>query len=211
MRYRLVIFDFDGTLADTFAWFSRAFNEAAVAHGFRKLDETEVNGLRYCDTREIIERLRIPERKLPAMMRFLRERMVRDRGEIRLFSGVEAVLRQLAEKEVVLAVVSSNSRDNVEAILGPELTGLIRYFSCGSSLFGKHTKLRAVRRRARVEPARTVCIGDEVRDLQAASRAGLAFGAVAWGYAHRDAFSAHEPNAIFTAPGDIGEWVVNGG
>jgi phosphoglycolate phosphatase len=210
MRYRLVIFDFDGTLADSFGWFSRVFNEAAQAHGFRALDEAELEGLRYCDTREILKRLEIPARKLPSMMRFFRERMERDRGEIRLFEGVEELLRSLAEAGVVLAVVTSNSRANVEGVLGPKLTNLVRYFSCGSSLFGKHTKLHAVRRRARVEPGETVCIGDELRDLHAARKVGLPFGAVAWGYAHREVLEEHEPNAVFTIPKEIAEWVVEG-
>ncbi len=210
MRCRMVIFDFDGTLADSFGWFSRVFNEAAEAHGFRRLETVEVEEMRYCDTREIMQRLKIPARSLPSMMRFFRSRMERDRGEIELFAGVGDLLRDLADSGVTLAVVTSNSRANVEAVLGPELTALIRYFSCGSSLFGKHTKLQSVRRRARVEPEKTFCIGDELRDLQAARKAGLPFGAVAWGYAHREVLEAHDPHALFTTPGEIAEWVTPG-
>lgn len=39
MRYRLVLFDFDGTLADAFPFFLSVFNTIADRHGFKRLFE----------------------------------------------------------------------------------------------------------------------------------------------------------------------------
>jgi phosphoglycolate phosphatase len=38
MTYRLAIFDFDGTLADSFPFFLSVFNTIADLHGFRRID-----------------------------------------------------------------------------------------------------------------------------------------------------------------------------
>jgi phosphoglycolate phosphatase len=46
MRYRLAIFDFDGTLADSFPFFVSVFNELAMRHRFRSIDLAEVERLR---------------------------------------------------------------------------------------------------------------------------------------------------------------------
>jgi len=44
MGYRLAIFDFDGTLANSFPWFCTVLNEVAAKHGFRRVNESEVDG-----------------------------------------------------------------------------------------------------------------------------------------------------------------------
>ena len=66
--------------------------------------------------------------------------------------------------------------------MGPALAAQITFFECGASVFGKAARFRKVLRRSGILPADAICIGDEIRDLEAARRAGIAFGAVAWGF-----------------------------
>jgi phosphoglycolate phosphatase len=74
---------------------------------------------------------------------------------------------------------------------------LIQHYSCGASLFGKGPKLRAVLRSSGIPAAEAICIGDEIRDLEAAREAGLAFGAVTWGYTQPASLRAHGPEEVF--------------
>jgi len=103
----------------------------------------------------------------------------------------------------VLGVVSSNSAANVRRILGAEAAALVAPYECGAALFGKAGKFRKVVRRARVKPGETLCIGDETRDIEAAREAGLASGAVAWGYARRETLAARAPTWLFETPDDV--------
>ena len=50
LRYRLVLFDFDGTLADTLPWFQSVFHVVGQKYGFRKLEEADYEMLRHCDS-----------------------------------------------------------------------------------------------------------------------------------------------------------------
>ncbi len=68
-----------------------------------------------------------------------------------------------------------------------EHAALISHYACGASLFGKAAKFRRVLKAAGIAPQDAIAIGDEVRDVEAARDAGIAFGAVAWGYATVDA------------------------
>ncbi len=61
MPYKLVIFDFDGTLADSITWFLEAFNDLAERHRFRKASPEEIEELRGQSSREIVRRLRHPD------------------------------------------------------------------------------------------------------------------------------------------------------
>ena len=117
-------------------------------------------------------------------------------SEISLFDGVEAMLRTLAGNGVQLALVTSDSEANGREKLG-EAAALFSHFDCSASLFGKPAKFRRVIRRAGVEPARVISIGDEVRDIEAARAVGIACGAVCWGYAAPAALRAHAPDHTF--------------
>ena len=197
MTYELAIFDFDGTLADSAAWMGRVFNDVAKRFGYRTISRTEMEMLRGRTNREIIRYLGVPAWKIPLIAKHMRDLIARDAGEIRLFEGVDGCLRSLSAHGVHLAIVSSNAEANVRRILGPDNAARISYFECGASLFGKAAKFRRVVKRSGVAPRRTICIGDEARDIEAAARAGLASGAVAWGYAKPDLLQSLRPTLMF--------------
>ncbi len=201
--YKLVIFDFDGTLADSARWMVRELHPLARRFGFRQVGETEIEDLRCRDAREVLRSLGVARWKLPFIARRLRKRMGEDAEAIPLFPGAKALLRRLAGQGVVLGVVSSNSAENVQRILGPEAAALIEHYECGAALFGKAAKFRKVVRRARVKPCETLCIGDETRDIEAAREAGLACGAVAWGYARRETLASRAPTWLFETPDEV--------
>ncbi len=197
MRYRLAIFDFDGTLADSFPLVMEMMNDVADRFAFRRVAEGELDALRQCDAREIMRRLGVKRWKLPMIARYVRARMAADVHKIGLFPGAEEMLAQLAAEGVKLAVVSANGEETIRSVLGPRSTPLIDGFAAGVSLFGKRNKLIRMARLAGVDRAEAVVIGDELRDLDAARAAGMAFGAVSWGATHPQALAARAPDFLF--------------
>jgi phosphoglycolate phosphatase len=203
MRYKLAIFDFDGTLADSFSWFLGVANRLADEHRFRRIEEHEIETLRGQAARQVMAHLGLPAWKLPAVARQMRQQMAADIGRIPLFSGVDRLLRELSGRGVRLAIVTSNSISNVRQVLGPGNAALIHHYACGVSLFGKQAKLRAVLRSSGFPAAQAIFIGDELRDREAAHAAGIAFGAVTWGYTNPEALRAHAPEEVFASPEEI--------
>jgi len=203
MRYRLAIFDFDGTLADSFPWFQVALNDAARRFGFRVIDAAEGEALRSLGAREIMRRLEVPGWKLPWIIRHLRREKQAVAGRLPLFPEVPELLATLSGAGVRLAIVSSDSEASIRATLGPRLAGLIDLYDTSASLFGKPRKLRAVLRRSGIPAREAIYIGDEQRDAEAARAAVMDFGAVAWGYATRAALAGTRPALIFDSPAEI--------
>lgn len=201
--YRLAIFDFDGTLADSFPWFLSVVNHLADEHGFRRIEDHEIEKLRSHSARQVVAQMGVPAWKMPRIARHMRQLMERDIAHIPLFPGVDLLLRGLAERGVCLAIVSSNSTGNVRRILGPGTAALIRHYGCGVSIFGKGAKLRGVLRDSGVPAREAICIGDEIRDLEAAHAEGIAFGAVSWGYTDPESLRAHAPEMMFTRMEEI--------
>ncbi|WP_052341393.1 HAD hydrolase-like protein [Salinarimonas rosea] len=191
--FALAIFDFDGTLADTLPWFFAQLDDLAGRFAIALPRPLDLDAMRGLSAREIMALLRIPAWKLPSIARHVHARAAR--SEIALFAGVREMLAALHDAGVAVAVVSSNGEAAVRRALGAEEAARVSQFACGAKLFGKARVFRAVARRAGVAPARVICIGDEIRDGEAAREAGLAFGAVAWGYNTPEALARALPEA----------------
>lgn len=202
MPHRLVIFDFDGTLADSFPWFIDAFDQAALRFRFQRPDRDRIHELRELDARQILARHRIAPWKVPFVARFLRKQMESDIGRIALFPGVDAALETLAARGLRLGLLSSNSYGNITRVLGAR-TRCFRHFECSASLFGKTSRLRRLIIASGVTADQVIFVGDEIRDAQAARRARVPFGAVAWGYTELSSLAAHGPVVTFSSVDEL--------
>jgi phosphoglycolate phosphatase len=203
MKYKLVIFDMDGTLADSFPWFVKVMNDVADRYRFRRVEPEDIETLRGYDSRRILDWLQVPRWKLPLIARHMRALKAQHLHEIALFPGVDRLLRALAQNGIALAVASSDAEDNVRSALGAENARLIGHYACGAALFGKPAKFRTILRRSGIPAAQAIAIGDETRDAEAARQTGIAFGAVTWGYANLESLRACNPDEIFSSVDDI--------
>ncbi|MCJ2129051.1 HAD hydrolase-like protein [Methylobacterium sp. E-045] len=199
--YAVVVFDFDGTLADTFPWFCSVINGVARRYRFRQIDPAEIEALRGLSARALIRELGVPAWKLPFITRHMHRLAARDIHAIELFPDIRHMLRKLDEAGITLAIVSSNSEANIRQVLGP-CAARVRHYACGASMFGKAKRLRAVMRKAGLNGG-VIYVGDELRDQEAAEAAGCDFAAVSWGYTRRDVLAANQPDALFEHPGDV--------
>lgn len=205
MKYGLAIFDSDGTLADTLPWMRSMFNAMAVEHGFKQVDPLDYERFRDLQGVDLLRELGLPLWKLPRVVSSMRRRMAEHTGTFSLFPGIRDVLHRLAAGGVQLAVVSSNSRENVERVLGVENAKLMTHLACGVSMFGKAARLRQVIRGSAIPRQLAIYIGDEIRDAEAAEKAGLAFGAVTWGQHTEASLRAKSPTEVFTTVQEIAD------
>ncbi len=203
MKYKLAIFDFDGTLANSFPWFMSVVNDVADKYTFKRIETHDIDLLRGYSARRVMQHLGIPIWKMPMIGNYMLKRMTQDIAQISLFEGVDELLHQLSSNGVKLTIVSSNSWENIRRVLGPKNAGLIRDHECGASIFGKQAKFRKILRRNEVLPSEAICIGDEIRDIEAAKKEQIPFGAVTWGATRLEALEAHGPAEVFARVEDI--------
>jgi len=209
-RYDLIVFDFDGTLADSFPWFWKMLPELIVKFRLKSLDEARRDEYRRLSARAMMTEVGIRWWRVPAIARHFKKRMAQEIHSITLFDGIREMLHRLHDAGIRTAIVSSNSEANVRRVLGAETSACIAYFGCGAAVLGKRRKtLRAIRA-VGARPQTTLCIGDEIRDADVARVIGADFAGVSWGFTMPAALAAASDQPLLAAPADIVERVLNG-
>jgi phosphoglycolate phosphatase len=177
MKY--VVFDFDGTIADTFEVMREEGNKILGRYNIT-IDAEEA---RKVGLRKIIFKSKFPIIEIPKCLIELRQNIrARVISNVKTFPGMPEVLKDLSLK-YTLGVVSSNAQENINGFL--EKNDLIKYFEIiysDSSLFGKQRILKRLCSKFDLSSAEVLYIGDEDRDIQAAKRLGIKIIAVSWGY-----------------------------
>ena len=203
MRYRIILFDFDGTLADSFPLFLRAYGEIADRHGFARLAPEDLEMLRGLSPRQMIQHVGMPMWKLPFVAADFIAYMRSHLDEVRLFEGVESLLRDLDEAGLRIAVVSSNAEDNLRALIGPATLPHIHHIESGMSMFGKARRIRQALQQSGFDAGAALYVGDQISDQEGAREAGVDFGAVSWGYGCPDSLRAAQPERFFERIDDL--------
>lgn len=196
-NYKLVMFDFDGTLADSYPLFIKTLNNAADKYKFKHVGKKEENDLKHYSAREIIKLLEISKWKMPFFIKYIRNNMTEKFDQVALFEGVGSVLQDLKHQGVKVAIVSTSSYEYVVNILGQENTALIDHFECSASPFGKSKNIKKTLKKFSQLKQECLLIGDEIRDIDAARKASIPIGVVSWGYTHIDALNNHKPDESF--------------
>ena len=194
--YSLAIFDFDGTLADSFPWFVSVLDQTSDKFGLNQVKPEEIGALRDLPSREVLEYLKVPSWKLPSIAIYMRGLFTEGSAAIPLFAGAADMLATLRGAGVKLALVSSNSEANVRQVLGGAAAD-IDHYACGSTLFGKAQKFKTVLKALGQRAEGTIGIGDEVRDIEAARQSRLAAGSITFGYNSQQALAAAKPDFLF--------------
>lgn len=199
------VFDFDGTLADSREAAFRIFNRLAPEFGASPLKLEAIPSLRHLSVRELLKELGIRRWQLPALIRRGKELLREEIHQLRPCAGVFEQLEALRPEAERFGILTSNSVQNVELFLRNH--GKHHYFefiiSC-SRLSGKARQLKAIARRFEVRPGNLVYVGDEVRDVRAARKAGVVMVAVGWGFSSRQALRESQPHALVDDPASLG-------
>lgn len=202
-NYDLAIFDMDGTLADSFPFFISVQNQLAERHGFKAIAADEVAVVRHWTPQQLMRHVGLPKWKLPFVARSFMELMKESAASIKPFDDIDEVLRDLREGGLLLALVTSNSEENARKVLGAEIFGRFAFVDGGASMFGKKPRIRRALKACSVPAARAIYIGDQSVDGEAAGKAGVAFGAVSWGYGSPESLVACRPAEVFATVSEM--------
>lgn len=191
MNRAIVLFDFDGTLADTFEAGARLINEFAVKFGYRQFDFANNKDL---SARQIVKRSGVKFWQIPRLVRFFRKESAKRVDSIKPFVGINHLIKGISSK-CDLGILSTNSEETVKKFLvNNQLDNFFSFIKTDVALFGKNRALRRVKRRLLKRYTHLIYIGDEIRDIEACRKAGVDIISVSWGYNSHEALMMHNHN-----------------
>lgn len=199
-----LIFDFDGTLVDSFDAAIKVLNSLAQDFNFKQLGAVQKQDVKAIEAKALLKILGIPMYKVPFIVRQAKRLMQREMVYLKPFPGIPEVLQSLHTSGFCLGIVTSNSEENVRAWLKQhDILTYFHFIHSAPQYFGKERVLLKSIKKYQLDK-NTVCyIGDETRDIEAAKRSGIASLAVTWGFNCEDIMQKYQPQYVARVPQDI--------
>lgn len=203
MKFKYVIFDFDGTLADTEKMNFSIFQQLSQKYNFKEIAIEELNQLKKMSAKEVIQHLDIKKRKIPFALKKGKKIQKSEIHTVALCKdNIKSILEKLEQNGVKLGIITSNSQKNVKAFLVANDINVFD-FIISSSLFGKEIKLKKTMKKLNLKNDEVLYIGDEIRDIIAAHLVKINIASVAWGYNTVESLMKHNPDYLINDPEEI--------
>jgi len=202
---QVLVFDFDGTIADTFDLVLEIFQEVSG----RVFSEEEIKQSRDLSTKELLKELKIPKLKVPFFIKRARQKLGERILRARPFEGLLEVLKNLSVAGYQQVILTSNSRENVDKFLKKyQMESFFRDVWADVGVFSKVSTFRKLAKQEDRRVSELVSIGDETRDIEAAKKVGAIAVAVTWGFDSKELLKKTGPDFLVESPGELRETLV---
>jgi phosphoglycolate phosphatase len=199
-----VVFDFDGTIADSFHLSLEVGNRLAQTYGIEPVTPEKLERWRHLSSKQILAELNLPILKMPQMLRQLKAALREEVANFPFILGMRETILELWDQDYVLGVVTSNSAETVQEFLNQQGIGHLFEFveSCPYYL-GKQRVLRRIAQQHRLDLDKMLYVGDETRDIEAAKKIQVKSVAVTWGFNSPEALRDRQPDYLINHPREL--------
>ncbi len=215
MKYRLLVFDWDGTIINSASTIAECIRMAAADVELQvpsKEQASHVIGLGLQDAlRHAVPSL--PPERIPEFVERYREHFRARENTMDLFGGMRELLA-LLQKERILGIATGKSRRGLDRAL--DATGLRPFFRasrCADETFPKPHPAMLVELMAElgVPAEAALMIGDTSHDLDMARSAGVDSLAVTYGAHAEEGLRSCQPRACVASVAELEQWLSEEG
>lgn len=201
---KYIIFDFDGTIADTLGMAIKIFNRIAPEYDCKPINGEDWELIRTKRPQDLLKVYGVTHFKLVLILLRVRKEMSKLIPEIVPVKNITDALRVIRDSGLRLGILTSNSRFNVSAFLkNNDLSEVVDFIYSGKSLFGKDKVLMRLFDHEKISAENVIYIGDEARDIEASKKVGIPVIAVSWGLNKKDFLASLHPDEIADTPEDL--------
>jgi phosphoglycolate phosphatase len=211
--FDLIVWDWDGTIADSTGLISQALILAAEQAGLPALTPERARSIIGLGLRESIQTLysNISAEQAQALATHYNRNYFASEEKVMLFDGIAGLIADLHKRGCKQAVATGKGRRGLNNAL--KLSGLGKYFLASKTVdecFSKpHPQmLDALMDELVVMPERTLMIGDSQYDIQMGKNAGVATAAVSYGSQTAAQLARLEPDALVHDVASLQQWVL---
>ena len=195
-----IIFDFDGTIADSFEIIVNAFAKNKEKLGWNNFGDEEIKIYREKGVGELLKKSKASIFKISKVINDGKKQITDQMTAIKLFDGMKDVLLELKKKGLVLGIMSTNGEENIKKFLKHNEIEVFNYVVGKGSLFGKSGIIKSILRKRKLNKKDVLYVGDEVRDIEACRKLGIKIIAVTWGFNEEKLLAKNKPDYLIKNP-----------
>lgn len=204
-----IIFDFDGTIADSSEIGLKILNELSEKYHVKKISEEEISFIKGLSIKERFKYLEIPFYKLPQIAYDALKKYKTLINEINFFNEMDSVIKDLKNEGYSLSIISSNNIENINFFLNKHSLNYFDNILSSKNIFGKHKVLEKYIKNNKLKPENIIYVGDEVRDIEACKKINVKIVAVTWGFDTPELLEKSNPDFIINSPKEIINLIKN--
>jgi phosphoglycolate phosphatase len=210
-RYRLVIFDFDGTLADTNVGIAETVNRTLTAFGHPSVPNARIHELVGLSLETIFDSLITTPLAPSALAEFIGHYRSHYNAiapkSVRLFPGMYDLLEELRRSDVILTIATSKAREGImlmlEALEVAEFFDLVVSDTCVARKKPEPDMVLQTLEKMVVGPLESIVVGDTTHDIRMGKAAGTHTCGVTFGSHPEAQLAAESPTYIARDPGEL--------
>lgn len=181
-QYRCVVFDWDGTIADSVPILMEVVNELASEFKYKPVSTARLSEFRTMSAMDFLRyELQLSYLSLPRFEKRSKQECLKKIDRMFVFKGMKKVIDDLKTRGYQVGVLSSNSEESIAQVLKTNDIQ-VNFIYSGTSIFGKAHVIKTMLRQQKVKRHEVVYVGDEMRDVDACVKAGIPMIAVDWGF-----------------------------
>jgi phosphoglycolate phosphatase len=203
MDKKAIIFDFDGTIADSMPVIMEVIGEMAGKNGLPVFSAEQIKKSKNFSVRQIIDQLKISKIRLLFSLRKGRKLFNKKISQVLPIPGIILALEVLKQRGYRLGILSSNSQASIKEFVQRNGINLFDFISTEKAFFGKGRILKKLVRKYGFEKSLVFYIGDETRDIEAAREAGIKIVAVSWGFNSQKLLAENHPDYLIQQPKEL--------
>jgi phosphoglycolate phosphatase len=204
----LILFDFDGVLADTLEHLlqfgQEACNELGVKH---MVTQDDISSLEIMSLATYGQQLEVPDHLIDEFVRRCLAKFGEKQSPPDIFEGLGKVVRALSHDNTI-GVITGNSSKNVKAFLVEHgLDGCVHEIYGVDSPGSKASKISRAQNQFATKGETVFMVGDSASDIHAAKEAGVKSIAVTWGHQSAKTLLRANPNYLVHSPMELYELI----
>lgn len=197
---KLIIFDFDGVLADSFDTFYSLIQDSMKRIGF-SLTRSQYRSFFVGNVHQSFKDFINNDQKYLAFSEFRKANYDKyyydEEKGVKLFPEASDFVKKLSRKHT-LTIASSGKKDNIEELLEENRVKNLFGLILATMAYSKKEMIQEILNEYKVEPEETIMITDTVGDIRVAKKCGLKTMAVTWGFHSKQLITEAHPDHIAT-------------
>ncbi|MCX7955508.1 MAG: HAD-IA family hydrolase [Patescibacteria group bacterium] len=199
---KTIIFDFDGTIADTLPYTFEKIIE--ISKKYKIKNNQIIEKIKTISPKELFKEFKISWFKIPLIIweiKKTQKQLYFDLDKIKIFPGIKELLKNLKQRNIKIFIYSSNIKKNIDYFLKKEkIEECFDKIYVGKNLLGKDKDLFYILKKENLKKEEVFYVADEIRDVLACKRAKIKMVGVLWGLAGKEGFKKFTPDFLIKKP-----------